>query len=90
MQSYTYQTQGVCPQVITFNMEDGVLHDVHFHGGCPGNTVAISKLIEGAKAQDIANILKGNQCGARGTSCADQLALAIEQALVNQNIVSNN
>lgn len=67
--------------MITFGIEDGKLHNVTFMGGCPGNTVAIGKLLEGADAQKAADILRGNQCGDRGTSCADQLAIAIDQAL---------
>lgn len=78
---YEYHTKGVCAKLIQFDLEDGKLHNVVFHGGCPGNLQAIPKLIEGADADKIAGILKGNQCGGRGTSCADQLALAIEEAL---------
>ncbi|MBQ9058018.1 MAG: TIGR03905 family TSCPD domain-containing protein [Atopobiaceae bacterium] len=81
MQDYTYDTHGVCAHHIDFKLEDGKLHDVHFSGGCPGNTSALSKLLEGMDAQHIVDLLKGNQCGARGTSCADQLALAVEQVL---------
>ena len=81
MESYTYQTQGVCSRMISFGIEDGKLHDVKFLGGCPGNTAAIGKLVEGADAAKIADILRGNDCGGRGTSCADQLAKAIDQAL---------
>ncbi|MCR4670885.1 MAG: TIGR03905 family TSCPD domain-containing protein [Saccharofermentans sp.] len=81
MENYTYQTQGVCSRMISFGIEDGKLHDVKFLGGCPGNTAAIGKLVEGADAAKIADILRGNDCGGRGTSCADQLAKAIDQAL---------
>ncbi|MBR1616889.1 TIGR03905 family TSCPD domain-containing protein, partial [bacterium] len=80
----------VCAQTISFSLDNGILHDVKFYGGCPGNTVAISKLIEGKNAMEIAQILKGNDCGARGTSCADQLSIAIQQALVKENSLSNN
>ena len=78
---YEYSTKGVCAKLIQFDIEDGKLHDVVFFGGCPGNLQAIPKLIEGADADKIARILRGNQCGGRGTSCADQLAIAIEEAL---------
>ena len=81
MASYTYTPQGVCSRQITFNIEDGKLHNVNFAGGCPGNLQAIGKLLEGADALGTAHLLKGNLCGNKGTSCADQLATAIEAAL---------
>lgn len=82
MKSYSYQPQGVCSKEINFNIdEEGKLHDVRFTGGCPGNLAAISKLVEGADASSIADLLKGNACGNRGTSCGDQLSLALTAAL---------
>lgn len=78
---YEYQPQGVCAKLIQFDLEDGKLHNVHFLGGCPGNLQAIGKLIEGADAEKIADLLKGNRCASRPTSCADQLSRAIEGAL---------
>ena len=76
-----YTPQGVCARRITFDLEDGKIHGLKFTGGCPGNLQAIPKLVEGADAETIAQILRGNQCGTRGTSCADQLAIAIDGAL---------
>lgn len=81
MKDYTYQPTGVCARKIDFSIEDGKLHNVRFTGGCPGNTAAIGKLLEGADARATMELLRGNQCGARGTSCADQLSLGIEKAL---------
>ncbi|MBQ9419168.1 MAG: TIGR03905 family TSCPD domain-containing protein, partial [Synergistaceae bacterium] len=85
---FEYKPVGVCPSKIEFEIEDGKLHNVKFTGGCPGNLVAIPKLIEGAEASNIAKILKGNLCLGRGaamkTSCADQLAIAIEEALTEK------
>lgn len=81
MNSYSYRTSGTCSSQIDFSLDGGKLHNVKFHGGCPGNTAAIAKLLEGADAKWAVGILKGNQCGMRGTSCADQLALGVEQAL---------
>ena len=82
MQTYTYSPTGpVCSRRISFGIEDGKLHNVRFVGGCDGNLKAIGKLVEGKDARDIAAILRGNDCGGRGTSCADQLALAVEEAL---------
>lgn len=81
MQEYTYKTQGVCARKISFGIEEGKLHNVVFYGGCPGNATAIGKLLEGTEATEAVNRLKGNVCGMKGTSCADQLAIAIEEAL---------
>jgi len=82
MNSYTFEPQRVCSKRINFNLDDeGNLHDVAFVGGCPGNLKAIGKLVEGKNAAEIANILRGNDCGGRGTSCGDQLAIAIDSAL---------
>jgi len=82
MESYTFTPQRVCSKLITFNLdEQNHLHDVKFLGGCPGNLQAIGKLVEGKDAKEIADILRGNDCGGRGTSCGDQLSIAIDQAL---------
>ena len=78
---FEYTPQGVCSRKINFDIVDGKLHNVHFTGGCPGNLIAISKLVEGKHAREIADLLAGNQCGMRGTSCADQLSLAIKSVL---------
>ena len=82
MQSYIYKTQGVCARELGFSIEDGKLHNVQFLGGCHGNLVAIGKLVEGMEATRVVELLKGNDCGGKGTSCADQLARAVEAALV--------
>ena len=81
MQDYTIQTNQVCAKQISFSIENGKLHNIKFYGGCPGNTLAISKLLEGADAVKTVKILKGNDCRGKGTSCADQLARGIEEAL---------
>ena len=82
MKNFSYNPQRVCSKKIAFDLDDqNKLHNVKFTGGCPGNLLAISKLIEGQDAKEIAELLKGNDCGGRGTSCGDQLALAIEEAL---------
>ena len=84
MKNYEFATTGVCAKQINFGIDDdGKLRDVKFFGGCPGNTIAVGKLIEGKDAKEIADILRGNPCGNRGTSCADQLAIAIDQALAS-------
>ena len=80
MDKYEVDTAGVCAKRISFGIDgEGKLHDVKFMGGCPGNLLAIGKLTEGKNAKDIAAVLRGNLCGERGTSCADQLARAIDK-----------
>ena len=81
MKSFSYDTQGVCSVNISFDMNKGKLHNVKFWGGCMGNLQAISKLVEGKDAKEIASILRGNDCRGKGTSCADQLTKAIDLAL---------
>ena len=76
-----YITKGVCARKINFEIIDGKVHNVSVMGGCNGNLKAISKLVEGMDATKVIEILKGNTCGAKNTSCADQLCLAIEEAL---------
>ena len=85
MESYTFEPQRVCSKRIDFSLdEQGRLHDVKFFGGCPGNLPAIGRLVEGKDAKEIADILRGNPCGGRGTSCADQLSIAIDTALAKR------
>ena len=82
MESFSFNPQRVCSKRIDFSLDaEGRLHDVKFLGGCPGNLLAIGKLVEGKDAAEIANVLRGNDCGGRGTSCADQLSIAIDAAL---------
>ena len=78
MEHYTYYTQGTCSVQIDFDIdENDLIHNVVFLRGCNGNLKAISKLVEGKNRLEIANILKGNMCGMRGTSCADQFSKAL-------------
>lgn len=85
MKNFTFETSGVCSQELSFSLdEQNRVHNVRFLGGCPGNLTAISKLVEGADAAHVAQLLKGNDCGGKGTSCADQLARALSQALAEK------
>lgn len=79
--TYSYRTQGVCSQKITFSLEDGIVSDVTFYGGCNGNLKGIAKLVDGMKAEDVIARIKGTTCGFKRTSCPDQLAKALEEAL---------
>ena len=84
MKHITYITQQVCARQIDFDIdEQGYIHNVIFTGGCNGNLKAIAKLVEGKKAEEVAGILKGNTCGPRSTSCADQLSKALLNAIQN-------
>jgi len=78
---FEYVPQGVCPRLIQFDLaEDGSVHDVVYTGGCNGNLKAIGKLVEGMPADKVIEILQGNRCGLKQTSCADQLTKALEAA----------
>lgn len=79
--SFHYKPKGVCSREITFDIEDGIIKNVKFSGGCSGNTQGISRLIEGMPAEEAANRLYGIRCGLKSTSCPDQLAKAIKKAL---------
>ena len=81
MATYDYTPHGVCARKITFDIVDGKLHDVGFVGGCNGNLKAIGLLLEGKDPKEAISLLKGNDCSGRGTSGADQLAIAVEKAL---------
>lgn len=83
--NFTYKTKGTCSSEISLTLENGIVTNVAFRGGCNGNLKAISKLVEGQEATHIIELLKGNTCGPRDTSCADQLTKALEAALVAQN-----
>lgn len=82
---YSFQPRGVCSVLITFEINDGILSSVAFKGGCDGNLKAISRLVEGMDCEKVIEILRGNDCRGRGTSCADQLAVAIEKAMESNN-----
>ena len=82
---FNYKTQGVCSQVISFDIEGNVVTNIEFYGGCSGNLRAISKLVDGWTVEKIEQYLLGNRCGMKPTSCADQLAKAVRRALDGQN-----
>ena len=82
--TYDYRMQGTCARSVSFDIdENGLLHNIEFVGGCNGNLKAISKLCEGKSAAEVADILEGNTCGYKNTSCADQLSKGIKKALEN-------
>lgn len=82
---YTYNTRGTCSVQIDFDLEGDKVRNVRFMGGCDGNLKAISKLVDGMSVSQIENFLRGNTCGRKSTSCADQLAIAVRAAYDKQN-----
>ncbi len=82
---YSYKTKGVCTRQINFDINDNIVTNIEFIGGCNGNLKAISTLLEGKTAEYIYNTLKGNTCENRPTSCADQLAIAVKATSSEQN-----
>ncbi len=78
---YSYKTSGTCSKFIEFALEDGVVKNVKFTGGCDGNLQAIGRLVEGMKAEEVIQRCKGISCGGKATSCGDQLASALSQIL---------
>ena len=81
---HSYKTKGVCASRINFELDGGIVKNVQFVGGCNGNLRAISKLIEGMEAERVIELLEGNVCGFKKTSCADQLTIALRQAIAGE------
>ena len=78
---YEYKTKGTCSQKIFFEIEDDILKNVQFLGGCNGNLKGISALVEGMKVNEVISRIEGIRCGMKSTSCPDQLALALKEAM---------
>ena len=78
---YTYKTRGVCSRAINFEIENGVITDCRFEGGCSGNTQGVAALVVGMTVEEAVRRLKGIKCGMRPTSCPDQLAIALSEHL---------
>lgn len=77
---FEYKTKGTCSQQIFFEIEDGKVHNVQYLGGCNGNLQGIGKLVEGMDVDEVIQRLDGIHCGAKPTSCPDQLASALKEA----------
>ena len=75
----TYKTQGTCSSHIELEVEDGIMKQVFFWGGCNGNLQGISRLVKGMKVEDVIARLEGIKCGNRWTSCPDQLCKALRE-----------
>lgn len=82
---YTRRNKGVCSRSTTVVIEDGIVKDLKVIGGCDGNLKGIESLVKGMKAEDVIARCKGVTCGFKSTSCPDQIALTIEEALAQGN-----
>ncbi len=81
---YSYKTKGTCSVQIDVELDGDIVKDVKFYGGCHGNLQAIPILVKGLTVDEVIKKLRGVNCNGRGTSCADQLTYAIEEAYKNQ------
>lgn len=78
---YTYTPRGVCSRRMTVEIEDGIVKSLEVMGGCQGNLRGISALVVGRRAEELIGMLRGIDCGGKGTSCPDQLSKALTEAL---------
>ncbi len=77
---YTYVPRGVCSRMIELEIENDIIKNVRFMGGCHGNLQGISALVKGMAVDEAIEKLEGIDCSGRGTSCPDQLAKALKAA----------
>lgn len=78
---YNYKTQGVCSRTVSFDIENGIVSNVSFEGGCNGNLKGIAALSEGKPAAEVIEVLSGIRCGFKSTSCPDQFAKSLKAAM---------
>lgn len=78
---YHYRTHGTCSLAIDFDLTDDIVTGIRFTGGCNGNLKMLCKILDGWKAEDLVEMCSGNLCRDKGTSCADQLACAVKEAM---------
>ncbi len=79
METFTFRTKGVCSREINITIQDGIVIEVRFKAGCDGNSIGIGKLVEGMPVGKVIEKLKGIDCDGKGTSCPDQLAIALQE-----------
>ena len=79
--TYSYRPQGVCARGLSFEIEDNIVKNIEFMGGCSGNTQGVAALAEGMDANELIERLAGIRCGFKSTSCPDQLAKAVAKPL---------
>lgn len=85
MAKYRFTPRGVCSRGIEIELENGIIQNVEFHGGCAGNTQGIASLCRGMRAEEAIERLSGIRCGFKPTSCPDQLSIALKEALAKEN-----
>ena len=83
---FEYKTRGTCSSKILFDVDDGIVHNLEYIGGCNGNLQGMSRLVEGMNIDDVIARVQGIHCGMKPTSCPDQLA----QALKNYKVQKDN
>ncbi|MBE6633725.1 MAG: TIGR03905 family TSCPD domain-containing protein [Ruminococcaceae bacterium] len=81
MEKFTYKTKGVCSSAIDITIENDVILEVRYHGGCSGNTQGVAALVAGMTVEEAIRRLSGIRCGFKSTSCPDQLSLALKEYL---------
>ena len=84
-----YKTKGTCSEYIEIQLEDNIIKDVYFHGGCNGNLKGISSLVRGMNINDVISKLNGLKCGSKQTSCPDQLSLALIEYIKNNSKIKS-
>lgn len=85
---FEYTPKGVCSMKMIVEADDGIVSDVQIIGGCPGNSIGVSKLCVGMEIDDAIEVLSGIDCRGRGTSCPDQLAIALTK-LKTSEVIKN-
>ena len=83
---YQFKPRGVCSRALEFELENGMIRNASFEGGCHGNLQGICTLVDGMPATEVIERLKGIRCGRKDTSCPDQFAKALEQVLAEQPV----
>ena len=84
MSKYRFTPRGVCSRGIDIELENGIIQNIEFHGGCAGNTQGVASLCKGMRAEEAIERLSGIRCGFKSTSCPDQLAIALREALAKE------
>ena len=84
MEQFTYRTKGVCSSAIDVCIEDGIIQQVTYHGGCSGNTQGVAALVAGMTVEEAIKRLSGIRCGFKSTSCPDQLSVALREYLAQK------
>lgn len=84
METFTYRTKGVCSSAIDICIENGIIQNVKYHGGCSGNTQGVAALVAGMTVEEAIKRLSGIRCGFKSTSCPDQLSQALREYLASK------